>query len=48
MNKRDWAKVLFQNRRILFSLTKEGAQLWRAARKRQKTENLSEADLISR
>ncbi|HEX8567626.1 MAG TPA: radical SAM protein [Pyrinomonadaceae bacterium] len=48
MNKRDWAKLLFQNRRTLFSLTKEGAQLWRAARKRQKTETLSEADLISR
>jgi radical SAM superfamily enzyme YgiQ (UPF0313 family) len=33
MNKRDWIKVLFQNRRTIFSLTKEAAKTWRAARK---------------
>jgi hypothetical protein len=47
MNKRDWAKVLFQNRRTILSLAKEGAKTWRAARKRQKGKALAEIDLTS-
>ncbi|MDQ4120197.1 MAG: radical SAM protein [Acidobacteriota bacterium] len=47
MNKRDWIKVLFQNRRIIFNLAKEGTKTWRAARKRQKSEAFTEPDLIS-
>ncbi len=35
MGKRAWMKVLFQNRRAILSLTKEGVGTWRAARKRQ-------------
>ena len=40
MNKRAWLKLLFQNRRTLLSLTKEGVETWRAARKREKAEQL--------
>ena len=36
MGKRAWLKVLWDNRRTLGSLVKEGAQTWRAARKRRK------------
>jgi radical SAM superfamily enzyme YgiQ (UPF0313 family) len=36
MGKSAWLKVLFQNRRAIYSLTKEGLGMWRAARKRQK------------
>jgi radical SAM superfamily enzyme YgiQ (UPF0313 family) len=47
MSKRDWLKVLFQNRRTIFSLAKEGTKTWRAARKRQKRNALTEIDLTS-
>jgi len=36
MNKRAWIKLLMQNRRAIFSLTKEGVSTWRAAKKRPK------------
>jgi len=36
MGKRAWMKVLFQNRRVIASLTKEGVSTYRAAKKRQK------------
>ncbi|MCA1815025.1 MAG: B12-binding domain-containing radical SAM protein [Acidobacteria bacterium] len=34
MGKRAWLKLLFDNRRAIYSLTREGASEWRAARKR--------------
>jgi hypothetical protein len=34
MGKRAWLKLLFDNRRAIYSLTREGASKWRAARKR--------------
>ncbi|HVF89549.1 MAG TPA: radical SAM protein [Blastocatellia bacterium] len=36
MTKRDWAKVIFQNRRAILSLVAEGTSMWRASRKGQK------------
>jgi hypothetical protein len=36
MGKRAWMKVIFQNRRTIASLTKEGISTYRAAKKRQK------------
>jgi radical SAM superfamily enzyme YgiQ (UPF0313 family) len=36
MRKRDWAKVIYQNRAPIFGLVKEGVGLWRSSRKRQK------------
>jgi radical SAM superfamily enzyme YgiQ (UPF0313 family) len=36
MNKRAWAKVIFQNRRTILSLAKEGFSKWRKFRKSQK------------
>ncbi|HYP27268.1 MAG TPA: radical SAM protein [Blastocatellia bacterium] len=38
MNKRDWAKVIFQNRRTVYKLLAEGASMWRASRKTRKVE----------
>jgi radical SAM superfamily enzyme YgiQ (UPF0313 family) len=38
MNKRAWLKLLFQNRKTILGLTKEGIGTWRAAKKRQKVE----------
>lgn len=38
MDKRAWLKLLFQNRRTILGLTKEGFSTWRSARKRQKVE----------
>ncbi len=37
MGKKAWAKVVFQNRRTIYGLVKEGAGTWRAARKNRKT-----------
>ncbi len=34
MNKRAWIKLLMQNRRTIFSLTKEGVSTWRAAKRK--------------
>lgn len=34
MNKRAWIKLLFQNRRSIIKLTREGFSTWRASRKR--------------
>ncbi|HKG22756.1 MAG TPA: radical SAM protein [Blastocatellia bacterium] len=36
MNKRDWGKVIFQNRRAILGLVAEGTSMWRASRKSQK------------
>jgi hypothetical protein len=37
MGKRAWMKLLYDNRRALFGLTREAAGKWRASRKNQKT-----------
>ncbi|MBA3600111.1 MAG: cobalamin B12-binding domain-containing protein [Acidobacteria bacterium] len=34
MNRRAWIKLLMQNRRTIFSLTKEGVSTWRAAKRK--------------
>ena len=39
MNKRAWLNLLFQNRKTIFSLTKEGIGTWRAYRKNRKSES---------
>ena len=36
MNKRAWVKLLFQNRRTILSLTREGVSTWRAAKRKPK------------
>ncbi len=36
MSKRAWMNLLFQNRKTIMSLSKEGLATWRSARKRQK------------
>jgi len=36
MNKRAWFKLFYDNRRTLFSLTREGLSTWRKSRKRQR------------
>lgn len=38
MRKRDWAKLIFQNRRAIAGLVKEGTQTYRAARKNRRSE----------
>jgi hypothetical protein len=38
MSKRAWLKLLFDNRRSIISLTREGIRTWRLARKRQRVE----------
>jgi hypothetical protein len=40
MNRRAWLKLLFQNRKTIFSLAKEGVSTWRKANKKQKVEVL--------
>jgi radical SAM superfamily enzyme YgiQ (UPF0313 family) len=42
MGKRAWAKLVFDNRRTLYSLVREGTGKWRASRKSQKV-NLASA-----
>lgn len=41
MNGRAWAKLIWQNRKIIFSFVREGAGLWRTKRKQRK--QISEA-----
>jgi radical SAM superfamily enzyme YgiQ (UPF0313 family) len=36
MSKRAWLNLIFQNRRAIYGLVREGASTWRAARKRQR------------
>lgn len=36
MNKRAWLKLLFENRKPILSLTKEGVSLWRKSRRKEK------------
>jgi len=38
MSKTAWLKLIYQNRRPILSLTKEGLRKWRAARKRERVE----------
>jgi radical SAM superfamily enzyme YgiQ (UPF0313 family) len=38
MNKRAWMKLLYQNRKPILELSKEGISTWRKAKKRQKLE----------
>jgi hypothetical protein len=35
MNRRAWARLMFENRRTIFALTKEGFAKWRASRRRK-------------
>jgi hypothetical protein len=35
LSKGAWLKLLFENRRTIFSLTKEGLKTWRHAQKRR-------------
>jgi radical SAM superfamily enzyme YgiQ (UPF0313 family) len=37
MGKRDWAKVMIQNRRTIFNLTKDGLIAWREARRSERS-----------
>ena len=39
MNKRAWLNLLFQNRKTILSLTREGVGTWRAYRKNRKSES---------
>jgi radical SAM superfamily enzyme YgiQ (UPF0313 family) len=39
MKKRDWLNLIFQNRKAIFSLTKEGLLTWRNARKIKSVKN---------
>jgi radical SAM superfamily enzyme YgiQ (UPF0313 family) len=41
MKKRDWMKLLFDNRRTILGLTKEGFSTYRAARKREKLKTVA-------
>jgi radical SAM superfamily enzyme YgiQ (UPF0313 family) len=43
MRRRDWLKLLFDNRKTILSLSKEGFSTWRAFKKRQKAERINEA-----
>ena len=46
MNKRAWIKLLMQNRRTIFSLTKEGVSTWRAS-KRKPSGGIAEVNAIN-
>ncbi len=46
MNKRAWMKLLLQNRRTIFSLTKEGVSTWRAA-KRKPSGGIADASAVN-
>jgi hypothetical protein len=43
MRRRDWANLIFQNRKPILSLAKEGFGTWRKFKKRQKAERVAEA-----
>ena len=45
MNKRAWLKLLFQNRRTILGLTKEGYSTWRKASKRKHKEKQKEVSV---
>lgn len=45
MRRRDWLKLLFQNRKTILSLAKEGFGTWRAFKKRQKAEAIAETEI---
>ncbi|CAN5395775.1 hypothetical protein BH10ACI1_BH10ACI1_10550 [soil metagenome] len=45
MRKRDWAGVFFQNRKLIYSLSKEGFGIWRKFKKRQKAERLAQTKI---
>jgi radical SAM superfamily enzyme YgiQ (UPF0313 family) len=38
LRRRDWVKILLQNRQTILSLTREGVAVWRKARKRNRAE----------
>jgi radical SAM superfamily enzyme YgiQ (UPF0313 family) len=38
LRRRDWVKILLQNRQTILSLTREGVMVWRKARKRNQAE----------
>jgi hypothetical protein len=46
LRRRDWIKLLFQNRKTIFSLAREGFGTWRKFRKRQKAERIAEAEIV--
>ena len=41
MNKRAWLKLLYQNRKTIFGLSKEGFSTWREYKKRQKVKQVA-------
>jgi radical SAM superfamily enzyme YgiQ (UPF0313 family) len=43
MNRRAWLNLLFQNRKTIFSLTREGMKTWRSARKSGLGKNVKES-----
>ena len=43
MGKRAWAKVILQNRSVIYSLAKEGIGTYRAAKKRKRQNNVEAA-----
>src|SRR3989440_12260587 len=45
LNKRAWFKVIFNNRRPLFRLVREGYGLWRASRRRLQSSHPQPGDL---
>jgi radical SAM superfamily enzyme YgiQ (UPF0313 family) len=46
MNKRAWLKLIFQNRKIIISLTKEGLLKWRSAHKKAKLKKVVESQIF--
>ncbi|MBC7798064.1 MAG: radical SAM protein, partial [Pyrinomonadaceae bacterium] len=46
MRKRDWLRLLFQNRRPIFGLVKEGFGLWRKARKNRKSQIMEASSTV--
>jgi hypothetical protein len=41
MNRRAWLKLLYDNRKTILNLSKEGVSTWRSARKRRKIETVT-------
>lgn len=46
MNKRAWLKLIFQNRKTILSLTKEGLLKWRNANKKSKLQKAIESQVL--
>ncbi len=48
MSRRAWAKVIFQNRRLILGLIKEGIGMWRAAVRKKRTSAVIESKALPR